>query len=198
MIPMRDRIIQAASNLVEDQGFHATGMNDIVKASGAPKGSIYYYFPNGKEAIIADAVEFAGRTTAERIQAQLTSIADPVQAIVAFIEGIAHHVEASGFRAGGPLTIVASETATTSERLNAACRQSYDLIRDAFRSRLQDGGFGTEQADKYAVFITAAIEGGIILSRTYHSGDPLRAVASMMRNCLIQPSATDAKHSPIV
>jgi len=30
------------------------------------------------------------------------------------------------------------------------------------------------------MFVTASIEGGIILSRTYHTGDPLRLVAEQL------------------
>ncbi|MFW6183575.1 MAG: hypothetical protein ACOC8X_07245, partial [Chloroflexota bacterium] len=39
------------------------------------------------------------------------------------------------------------------------------------------GGFSEQRAEELATFVTAAIEGGIVLSRTYHSGDPLRSVA---------------------
>ena len=56
MTNTRDQIIQTTSNLIENQGYHATGLNEIVKESGAPKGSIYYYFPDGKEGITAEAV----------------------------------------------------------------------------------------------------------------------------------------------
>ncbi|UUZ80779.1 TetR/AcrR family transcriptional regulator [Paenibacillus sp. P26] len=52
----RERLIQATSNLIELQGYHATGLNQIIKEGGAPKGSLYYYFPNGKEELVAESV----------------------------------------------------------------------------------------------------------------------------------------------
>jgi TetR/AcrR family transcriptional repressor of lmrAB and yxaGH operons len=187
MTTTRDQIIQTTSDLLENQGYHATGMSEIVKASGAPKGSIYYYFPKGKEEITSEAVLFAGRMVAERIRVHLANGMDVADAIQTFVETIAHHVEASGFHAGGPLTIVASETATTSERLNLACRASYGLLIDAFKTGLVSHGVAPERATSLAMIVTTSIEGGIILSRTYHTGDPLRQVARelacMLRSC---------------
>ena len=176
----REQILLSTSDLLENQGFHATGLNEIVRESGAPKGSIYYYFPEGKEEIVAETVLFAGRRTAERIRSHLAEIEDPAEAIRSFLETVAYHVEASGFRSGGPLTIVASESATTSERINQACRQAYDELREAFAARLRDGGIEEARAMSLAWTINAAVEGAIILSRTFHTGNPLRQAARDM------------------
>ena len=47
----RQPIINAAVTLFRRQGFARTGLNDIVDVSGAPKGSLYHYFPDGKSSI---------------------------------------------------------------------------------------------------------------------------------------------------
>lgn len=174
MTQTRNQIIQSTCDLLENQGYHATGLNEIVKESGAPKGSIYYYFPDGKEGITSEAVLYAGRTVADRIRTNLADINDPAEAIQSFLETIAHFVELSGFRSGGPLTIVASETATTSEKLNLTCRDAYAMVRTAFQTKLLESGFSAERSESLAWVITSATEGAIILSRTYHTGDPLR------------------------
>lgn len=181
----REQILLSTCDLLENQGFHATGLNEIVKASGAPKGSIYYYFPEGKEAIVAEAVRFAGQRTVERVRAHLSSIEDPAEAFQSLLETIAHHVEASGFRAGGPITIVASESATTNERINQACQGAYNELREAFADRLRAGGIEETRAMALAWTISAASEGAIILSRTFHTGNPLREAARQMA-CLIR------------
>jgi TetR/AcrR family transcriptional repressor of lmrAB and yxaGH operons len=173
----REKIIQTATDLIENQGYHATGINEIVRKSGAPKGSIYYHFPEGKDGITAEAVRFAGETVAERIRANLSEKTDPAESVQTFLETIAHYVEVSGFRSGGPLTIVASETATTNENLNQTCREAYDRMRAAFSEIFLTNGFSNERTESMVWMITAATEGAIILSRTYHSGDPLRKVA---------------------
>lgn len=180
----RQQILLTTCDLLENQGFHGTGLNEIVKESGAPKGSLYYYFPAGKEEIVAETVRFAGQRTAERIRSHLTTIEDPAEAIQSFLETIAYHVEASGYRSGGPLTIVASETATTSEKLNLICREAYDLMVAAFEEKFISAGFSKERAASLAWVITSTTEGGIILCRTFHTGDPLRTVAWEMANLI--------------
>ena len=78
---------------------------------------------------------------------------------------------------GGPLTIVAMETATSSERINHACREAYAEMQRAFAEQMQPQGYAADRAEALASFLTSAIEGGIILSRTFDTGDPLRRVA---------------------
>ncbi len=172
----RDQIIAATCDLLEAQGFHATGMAEIIQASGAPRGSLYYYFPDGKEGLVAEAIARSGEAAAQRIKATLDIGECRAHAFTHFTDQIAAAIEQSGFRSGGPLTAVAMETTTTSERLNLACREAYDRLKQAFDERLIAAGYAQAKAAELAEFITAAIEGGIILSRTYHSGDPLRRI----------------------
>jgi TetR/AcrR family transcriptional repressor of lmrAB and yxaGH operons len=178
MAATRDQFIDTACDLLECQGFHATGLNQIIKESGAPKGSLYYYFPQGKDELAEAAIARAGAATAQRIEASLSASDDPAEAVSAFVAAIAHHVEATDYRSGGPLMTIAMETAATNERLNLACRAAYQRFQDAFEGKLIASGFDRERAAALATFILASIEGGIVLSRTYHSGDSLRRVAA--------------------
>lgn len=177
MSSTREQFIETTCDLLEEQGYHATGLNQIVAESGSPKGSLYYYFPEGKEELAAEAIARTGEMVAARIRENLGDAADPADAVRHFVRRIAGHVEASDYHSGGPLMTVAMETATSSERLNLACREAYGRLQEAFAEALRAGGFAPERAAELATFITASIEGGIILSRTEHSGAPLRRVA---------------------
>ncbi len=193
MSTAREKILLTTSLLLEKQGFHGTGLNEIIKESGSPKGSLYYYFPEGKEQIAAEAILHSGKLTAERIRAGLAESLLPAKAIYDFTLKIAENVESSGFGSGGPLTAVAMETATQSERINAACREAYGMIETAFRDKLLQSGVASKKANELASFITAAIEGGIILSRTHHSGDPLRLVAAQLKSILAEQNIVKDK-----
>ncbi len=184
MSTAREQILQTTRTLLEKQGYHGTGLNEIVKESGSPKGSLYHYFPAGKEQIVAEAVLESGRETAERIRIELKAGGSVSKAVADFVLNIAEHVELSGFAAGSPLTSVAMETATQSERINLACREAYALLQAAFTERLSEYGFTKTKAGELATFIVASIEGGIILSRTNHTADPLRLVAKQLKALL--------------
>ena len=180
----REQILQTTCDLLEKQGYHGTGLNEIVKESGSPKGSLYYYFPDGKEQITAEAVLQSGRATSERIRLGLASSNSAAKAIHDFILLIAENVESSGFAAGSPLTAVAMETATKSERINLACREAYGMLQTAFREKLLESGFSRIKAEELATFIVASVEGGIILSRVSHTADALRLVAKQLKPLL--------------
>lgn len=184
MSSTREQLIATTRDLLEAQGYHATGLNQIIAESGTPRGSLYYYFPAGKEELAATAIERASLLVAERIAAGLAQEEDVATAVRRFAELIAEHVERSGFRAGGPLTTVAMETATSNTRLNTACRTAYGRMEQAFAARLRQAGYQEQRAQQLAGFILAAMEGGIILSRTRHSGDPLRQVGAELGRLL--------------
>jgi len=176
----KSKFIDAAVHLIEEQGYHATGLSQIIKRSGAPKGSLYYHFPDGKEELAAAAVQQAADKLVSLIEENVSDTLPIAEAIRDFVLGVASGVEMTNFQSGGPLTAVAMETATTSERLNLACREAFSQIIAAFSKKLVDAGVSSTKADQLAVFITASIEGGIILSRTNHSGKPLRQVAEQL------------------
>lgn len=184
MSTAREQILQTTCSLLDKQGYHGTGLNEIVKESGSPKGSLYHYFPEGKEQIVAEAVIQSGNETAGRIRFGLSESVNASKAISDFILKIAEQVELSKFAAGSPLTAVAMETATKSERINLACREAYLMLHTAFKDKLLTSQFSNSAADEMATFIVASIEGGIILSRTNHNADALRLVAKQIKKLL--------------
>src|SRR4030042_5839974 len=116
MSDTRSQILLAMARLIEKQGYHATGLNEIIRASGAPKGSVYSYFPEGKEQIGAEAILESGKIIAGRLRGLLEVDLSPAEAIRNFLMHLAEDVEKSGFGAASPLTTATIETAATSER----------------------------------------------------------------------------------
>lgn len=179
MTEKREQMIGTTCKLLEAQGYHATGLREILSESGAPRGSLYYYFPGGKSELTAQAVERTGEVFAERIERHLPQEENLSSALRRFVERIAEGVERSKFRTGGPLATVAMETATSDEVINESCRQAYRRLQAAFEARFRQAALDVD-AGELAVLVTSAIEGGIILSRTHHSGDPLRTVGRLL------------------
>ena len=56
----RRRILSAALDCFEKQGFDAARMDDIARRAGVAKGTIYNYFKNKEELLRALAEGFAG------------------------------------------------------------------------------------------------------------------------------------------
>ena len=178
----RDEIIETTCRLLELQGYRATGVNEIVRESGAPKGSLYHYFPAGKDELAAEAIAHAAGTITANIEGVMAAHADATTAVVVFIRQLAGYVAASGYRQGGPITAVALEAASTNEQLRLACRDAYRAWRRPFADKLRPA-YG-DRADRLAALVLSAIEGGIVLARSEQSEQPLLDVADEIEQLL--------------
>jgi TetR/AcrR family transcriptional regulator, lmrAB and yxaGH operons repressor len=176
----RDKVLRTAWRLFESQGYHATGINQIIKESGVPKGSFYHYFPNGKEGLAVEAIAAITDGIQKRIRELCEPQADQIVAIGEMFRDIARHLEKSEYQHGGPLTIVASETATTNVQINEACRRAYNTWNAEMFQQLVAAGFPESDAQELATMISASLEGGIILSRTFQSTEPMEHLAQQI------------------
>lgn len=52
----RERLLQAAAELVSERGYEATTIGDVADRAGAARGLISYYFPDGKRQLVQSAV----------------------------------------------------------------------------------------------------------------------------------------------
>ena len=173
----RDQILRTAWRLFESQGYHATGINQIIKESGVPKGSFYHYFPGGKEGLAVEAIEAISEGMARMVDHFCADESDPVVAMTGMIRDIASRLEKTDYREGGPLTTVALETATSNERINDACQKAYNRLHEALVNQLAAGGLPDAAARELGTTIISGLEGGILLSRTFHSIEPMEQIA---------------------
>jgi TetR/AcrR family transcriptional regulator, lmrAB and yxaGH operons repressor len=56
---VRERMVSSAVILLAERGFHGASLAKVLAGSGAPRGSIYHHFPDGKDQLVAAAVEAA-------------------------------------------------------------------------------------------------------------------------------------------
>jgi TetR/AcrR family transcriptional repressor of lmrAB and yxaGH operons len=187
--PARDALIEATALLLEQQGYHGTGMSQIIKESGSPRGSLYYYFPEGKEELAAAAIAQRAEAFAAFACAVLSERENAQSAILHFIDQVTAHLAEANFCSGAPLAAVALETAATSDRLRAACAEAYAHLHAPFARKLEAGGYTPDDAAALAIFINAAMEGAVVLSRVQRSIEPLRTVRAEIARVLSGPRA---------
>jgi len=167
---------QTMSRLMRRQGLAATGLNQVVAESEAPKGSIYFHFPGGKEELAAEAIKASGESIRRLIDTTLKAADSPEAAIQRLATGLAAVLAASGYEDGCPIATVALEASATSDYI---CRSSSDAFRSwerAISDRLTEFGWRAEEADSAASFVLSALEGALILSRAYKDTGPLLTV----------------------
>jgi TetR/AcrR family transcriptional regulator, lmrAB and yxaGH operons repressor len=182
----RTRTIGITTLLLELQGYHATGLNQIIRESATPKGSLYFHFPGGKEELAAEALLSAGAETHLKIQAALQAGKPIGDAVAVFVLALAQDLRDSDFCQGCPVAMVAMETSATSDRLRQVCEQIYCSWFTLVEQALINAGFTNSEVKSWTTMIWASIEGALLLSRTYRSAEPLETVANQLKTLLNQ------------
>jgi len=179
-------MITATAELLQIQGYHATGLNQITQESNTPKGSLYFHFPGGKEELAIAAIEAAGAEESQKIEAVLNSREDIGEAIHAFTQVLAQGLLESNFRKGCPVATVAIETSSTHESLRRICEQIYLRWFELITQRLLAAGFNSTETKTWSTLILASVEGGLLLSRNQQSVEPLETIGKHLKTLLAQ------------
>lgn len=176
----KSKLIKTASRLFQLQGYHATGLNQIIKESGSPKGSLYYHFPDGKEQLALESLQTTAKFVSNNILEGLQKSSDPVQAIKNFIEEMADRFEKEGCNDGVPIASIALETSLISEPLRNACQSTYKTFQHIFTQKLISSGYEESIAGELGIVINSMIEGAFLISFTMGNSESLRLVAKQI------------------
>ncbi len=170
----RKNIIVASQRLFRRHGYAATGINDIVRQSGAPRGSLYYYFPDGKEDIATSAIEAAGKMVERTLSGIAQTATDPVDFIETYAGMLEHWMALSGYRDGCPITTILLETAPRSKTITEAGQKAFNAWRQIIRELLQAHDIPENRSAAMANMILSTLEGALILARVDASAQPIR------------------------
>ena len=169
----RERLVDTMRDLLSRQGYAATGLNQLVAESGSPKGSIYHFFPGGKEQIAAEAVTRAGVEAAAATSLAFANTATAAEAVDAIVGWLGGQLRDSDFRYGCSIAATALQVDAGSERLRLACADAFTTWLDALSDGLTDAGWAPGEARSRATVALASIEGALVLSRAQRSLWPL-------------------------
>ena len=170
----KEKTLSAAVKLFSQRGYHGTGLQDILEAGGAPRGSLYFHFPKGKEQIGEAAVQL-GTDGVRQFIADAAQTSGSVQAfLVKLARGMAANLERSGYREGCPVATTALETAAQSDVLGRAARTAFQTWEQEIKRALISFGMKANQADRTATAVLSQLEGALLLARTYRSLEPMQ------------------------
>ncbi len=179
------RMIRTTGRLMREQGFHATGLNQIVAEADAPKGSMYFHFPGGKVDLATAAVDsfVDGISVFMRDGiAQAATVADAVQA---FLEASARRLERSDFRAGCVVATLALEAGAQEPQIGDACDRGLRAWTEMVADGLRREGLDADEADRRAELVVMVLEGGIAMAKARRDATPLRSVAGTLRDLVL-------------
>jgi len=179
-VSQKQNLVRTAMRLFRRQGYASTGLQQIVAESGAPKGSLYHYFPGGKEALGESAIEMAGGLMQEMLAGLAARYDEPSAFLRAYCKVMAGWMAESRFHSGCPIATTLLETAPQSPAITAAGQRAIDAWIDVIAGVLARAGTGRREARRTAQLIIAAMEGALILARVRRSTRPILDVAKLI------------------
>jgi TetR/AcrR family transcriptional repressor of lmrAB and yxaGH operons len=183
----RAKMILATLDLLRGAGLAGAGINPIVEASGAPKGSVYHFFPAGKNQLVTAALKEAERTVGEGFRNIFGQSAPLSQKVRTLFSATATRIDASGFTKGCPIAAVTLDIDDESEELRTVCRGVFATWCEIIAAGLDE--VPAAQRRDAAQLILAALEGALILARATATKDPLLQTGALLADTLALAAA---------
>jgi AcrR family transcriptional regulator len=196
-VPTRDRIVYASAELLRRQGYAGTGLKQIVSEAQAPFGSLYHFFPGGKEQLADEVLRTGGRFFLALYEAIAGAAPDLVTAVRDFFAGAAQTLESTNFADACPIATVAGEVATTNEVLRRATADVFESWLSAVTEDATEAGVDPARARDLAQAVLCLLEGAFLLSRATRSTEPMKS-CSDAAVALVRDALEEATTSPEV
>ncbi|KAM9865286.1 hypothetical protein ACIFOC_01817 [Leucobacter aridicollis] len=180
----RARLVHSMLELIQLNGYSGTGLAAVTEHAGAPKGSMYFHFPDGKEGLGAAAVELAQAQFEELLREAAQSEGSVAGSVRAVIAAVATIVSESDYRLGCPVSVVTLEMGAESDRLRATCERAFSSWIEPTAGLLGSEGLSAADALSLATAIVAAVEGAVVLSRAMRTTQPLESTADLLADMI--------------
>jgi len=182
----RERMVLATSKLLQRKGFHGTGLNQILAEAEAPKGSMYFHFPGGKDQLAAEAIRSSGDYVDRALRAHET--ANALESVDTYLADLGEALERSGFVAGCPIATAALEVGATTPEVGDACHAAFEKLIGRVAGWIEADGADHATASDQAFLIYSAIEGALVLAKAQRSIEPLRRLRAQLPRLLGRPT----------
>jgi AcrR family transcriptional regulator len=166
-------------------------MKQIATRAAAPFGSIYHFFPGGKDELSAEAIRTSGQVYGQLLPMIFGAEPDVVLATRTFFLGAAETLRASGYEDACPIATVALEVASTNEPLRIATAEVFESWIDGLAAHFAKPGLSERRAGELAVTMIAILEGAFMLARAMRDARHVEVAGEMM-SALVRMALSEA------
>ena len=172
----RQRIIEAAADLMGTQGYGRTALEAILERCAVSKGNFYHHFPSKEELGLA-VLSFLGACTQARIHRRMAAHQDPLDRVDALLDAIVEGAGRRQGRGGCPLGNLAAEMSDLHEgfraRLGGIFRVWAELVAQNLREAARRRHRRDLDAEGLARHLVSALEGSILMAKVTRQVDEL-------------------------
>ncbi|WP_306205712.1 TetR/AcrR family transcriptional regulator [Actinoplanes sp. RD1] len=174
----RERILEAATEVIAQRGVAGTSTEDVRKAAGISGSQLYHYF-DSKQALIRAVI--TRQAEAPLVPGQpIMGALDSLDALQAWADAAVEHQERTGGRGECTLASLAGELVSADEQAREDLSHGFlrwrSLLHDGLRAMRDRGDLRPEaDLDELALALLTALQGGTLLSQTLRTAEPMRA-----------------------
>jgi len=177
-VTTKARIMDSTAELFRRQGYNGTGVKQIVAAAAAPFGSLYHFFPGGKEQLGAEVIRSSGAMYMQLFAEIVRDVPDVPTAVGNFFDGAAETLRETDYADACPIATVALEVASTNEPLRIATAEVFDSWIGGASAYFEHAGIPPARARALAFSMLSLLEGAFVFSRAMRSTEPLAAAGA--------------------
>ncbi|WP_197417693.1 TetR/AcrR family transcriptional regulator [Mycobacterium sp. GA-2829] len=174
----RTNMLIGAAEVLRERGAAGVTIDEVLQRSGAPRGSVYYHFPEGRNQIVAEALEYAGESITSLIDEAATNGGRYL--VDHFVDFWDRVLDESDFTAGCPVVAAAIGSSEDGPQLTSVAGAIFGHWRDALTRAFIVDGCEESEAASLAITCIAALEGAVVLCRATRDLDPLRQVHTQL------------------
>jgi len=174
----RQRMIEATIELMRASGLSGAGINEIVRESASPKGSVYHFFPDGKRQIVTEALAQYSPRVMRFMETALAGGRSPSSKVKRLFDAFAHRVSAADFRKSCAFGAVCLDLDGELEELRRTVEGAFDDWTKLLADHLDLGDRRRSRA--FAGLVLTAIEGAYVRARAERSGEPFREAGALL------------------
>ena len=177
----KERMVAAARRLFREHGYLGTALSDVVTESAAPRGSIYFHFPGGKEELATEVTLLHASDRIAQINRAAAATTTAAELIEMFIGRERDDLVASNYREGCAVAPIVIEATPSSDRLSDASRRAFQDLITTLAARLSEKGVPHTKAAQLATNVWTSVEGALILSRVLRSPEPFDMAIALLK-----------------
>lgn len=193
----RRALVWCGTELLTERGFQVTGIDEVLKRVGVPKGSFYHFFANKHEfgeAVIQNYVEYYARKMARIFDRATPS---PLARLRLFVDDAKRGMQKYGYRRGCLIGNLGQELAS----LDDTFREQLEAVLVSWERRVaacldEAVGAGELPADSDAValsrFFWIGWEGAVLRAKLTRNAEPLDQFADLFFEKIALPAPTPA------
>jgi len=181
----RERIVEAARELFFKQGYTATGIAQVLKASDANSGSLYHFFPSKEDLLVAVLEKYRSMLEPRVLKPAFDRVRDPIKRLFAVLEGYRLLLEATNFELGCPIGNLALEVSNSQPEARRLIIENFEAWCDAIRQLVEDAAdrFPSDvEPAALATHVLATMEGSVMLARAYRSFQPFDQAVNQLKD----------------